>query len=73
MTVLERLNARYGPALEAELRSALPENGTLLSQMVAYHLGWVNAEGRPTAADPGKRIRPLLMLLACDGVGGEWQ
>ncbi len=73
MAVLNRLNARYGPALEAELRSAVPDDGTLLSRMVAYHLGWVDAEGRPAAADPGKRLRPLLMLLACEGVGGDWQ
>jgi geranylgeranyl diphosphate synthase type I len=73
MTILERLNTRYGPALEAELRSAVPADETLLSRMVAYHLGWVDAEGRPAAADPGKRIRPLLLLLACDGVGGDWQ
>ncbi len=73
MSVLDRLYARYGPALEAELRSAVPDDGTLLSRMVAYHLGWVDAEGRPAAADPGKRIRPLLMLLACEGVGGDWR
>ncbi len=72
MSVLERLHARYGPALEAELRSAVPDDGTLLSRMVSYHLGWVDADGRPAAADPGKRIRPLLMLLACEGVGGDW-
>ncbi len=73
MSVLERLYARYGPALEAELRSAVPDDGTLLARMVTYHLGWVDAEGRPAAADPGKRIRPLLLLLACDGVGGDWE
>ncbi|HZD72413.1 MAG TPA: polyprenyl synthetase family protein [Actinomycetota bacterium] len=37
--------------------------------MMAYHLGWLNQELRPCAADGGKRIRPALCFLACEHVG----
>lgn len=37
-----------------------------------YHLGWTDARGKPTRADPGKRIRPLLCLWTCEAVGADW-
>jgi len=41
-------------------------------QMMAYHLGWVDPTG--AALDPpviGKRIRPALVVLTCEAVGGR--
>jgi geranylgeranyl diphosphate synthase type I len=35
--------------------------------MIAYHLGWA---GEATVR--GKRLRPLLTVLACQACGGEW-
>ncbi len=40
--------------------------------MQRYHLGWTDAEGKPVRADVGKRMRPLLCLLSCEAVGGDW-
>ncbi|MCC7368866.1 MAG: polyprenyl synthetase family protein [Chloroflexi bacterium] len=42
-------------------------------QMMAYHHGWVNADGSPLSppARTGKRIRPILAILACEAYGGE--
>ena len=39
--------------------------------MQEYHLGWRDAQFRPTYADPGKLLRPLFCLLSCDAVGGD--
>ncbi len=39
--------------------------------MFAYQLGWIG--GLPSQKSQGKRIRPLLVLLACHAVGGDWQ
>ncbi|MSQ33863.1 MAG: polyprenyl synthetase family protein [Dehalococcoidia bacterium] len=67
---------RYRPALEEELRRLLPESaprGLPLYTMLSYHLGWVDAQGRPTSASSGKALRPALCLLACEGVGGDWR
>jgi len=39
--------------------------------MLAYHLGWEGEGAGPEAR--GKRIRPLLVLLACAAAAGEWR
>lgn len=37
-----------------------------------YHMGWVDVNFKPVEMYGGKRIRPLLTLLACQAAGGEW-
>jgi geranylgeranyl diphosphate synthase type I len=39
--------------------------------MMRYHMGWENRQGEPENAPKGKRIRPLLTLLACQAAGGD--
>jgi geranylgeranyl diphosphate synthase type I len=39
--------------------------------MAAYHMGWVDREGRPDCARPGKLVRPSLCLWACEAVGAD--
>jgi geranylgeranyl diphosphate synthase, type I len=42
-----------------------------LRSMLAYHMGW---EGAGAGAEArGKRIRPLLVLLAAEAAGGAWE
>jgi geranylgeranyl diphosphate synthase type I len=42
--------------------------------MFHYHMGWLDGQLRPTSKPVGKRVRPLLCLLACEACGGalEW-
>src|SRR5262245_20028367 len=70
--LLDELFSRHAAALERELRAAVPnaERSTLYT-MLAYHLGWVDAEGRPVEVVAGKRLRPTMLLLACQAVGGD--
>ncbi|MHB1006667.1 MAG: polyprenyl synthetase family protein [Chloroflexota bacterium] len=65
---------RYLASFEDELRGSVPVEGMppLLYQMMRYHLGWVDAHGNPVHAPAGKRIRPLLCLLACEGYGADF-
>ena len=62
------------PAIEEELRQAVAFAGgpglEELHGMLAYHMGWEGENAGPNAS--GKRIRPLLVLLACAAAGGDW-
>jgi geranylgeranyl diphosphate synthase, type I len=66
----------YLVALDAELKRIVVESDPVYKTyygMFRYHLGWVDAEFRETITNPGKRIRPLLCLLACEALCGDWQ
>jgi geranylgeranyl diphosphate synthase type I len=63
-------------AIEDEMHQiASTPHGSLapLSNMMAYHLGWLDQRFQPAQAYSGKRIRSLLCLLACEAAGGEWR
>ena len=64
---------RWLPVLEDEMRSVLAgdEDATAAHYgMMHYHMGWVDADLRQVALPAGKRLRPLLCLMACEAVGG---
>jgi len=65
-TALKRFRQPIEDGLRAALGGSLP-----LYDMLRYHLGWVDAEGRPRKDAGGKGVRPVLCLVACEGVGGE--
>ena len=63
-------------ALEAEMRTVVrttdPRQAGLFG-MLHYHLGWADAAMRPGQTQAGKRVRPMLCLLACEACGGRWE
>src|SRR5579875_636598 len=67
---LQRAVSRFKPEIEAELRRVLAEADAepalrgFYGQM-AYHLGWVDAELRPSPVVSGKLLRPALVLWSC--------
>jgi len=64
--------SRYQADLDAYLRDTLTEGRPpLLYRMMRYHLGWEDAQGRPTEAAGGKALRPSLCLWACEALGGD--
>jgi geranylgeranyl diphosphate synthase type I len=67
--------APYLQAIEDELQAAVSAEQapyTGLSDMLRYHLGWQDGDGHPIQGRRGKRLRPLLCLLACEASGGDW-
>src|SRR5262245_34340402 len=52
-------------AFERYLKSVLPTSPSTPNSLVQAM--------RYSALSPGKRIRPLLVLTACEAVGGEWR
>ena len=63
--------ARYLPSIEAEMRRAVGDQRSLLYDMVRYHLGWADADGRPLTEGSGKALRPILCLLTCEALRGS--
>jgi geranylgeranyl diphosphate synthase type I len=64
------------PAVEDELKAVLKakkKQDEPFHGMLHYHMGWVNEELAPTSDKSGKRIRPLLCLLATLAAGGNWE
>ncbi len=73
---LETFFTRYLPPLEVEMRavvqSADPRHAGLFG-MLHYLLGWADASFNPYQARTGKRVRPVLCLLACETCCGDWE
>jgi geranylgeranyl diphosphate synthase type I len=42
-----------------------------LQRTVGYHLGWCDEHGRPSDSGGGKMLRPALVLLSAEAVGGR--
>lgn len=63
------------PAVEAQLHQVVDQfldgRPDELRLMLTYHLGWDGDGAGPEAA--GKRIRSILVLLACAAAGGDWR
>ncbi len=65
--------ASYLPRLEKYMQEVIAPPAPDVAQhyeMMAYHLGWRDERLQPAQAKAGKRVRPLLCLLACEAVGG---
>ncbi|NQU97228.1 MAG: polyprenyl synthetase family protein, partial [Chloroflexi bacterium] len=62
---------RYQAEIDAALRAEFTARDLPLYDTLRYHMGWQDADGRPTATGGGKRLRPTLCLLACEAVGGD--
>ncbi len=66
--------AEYVPLVEGEMRRLLePRNPRAARhyEIMQYHMGWRDEELQPAVAPSGKRIRPVLCLLACSAAGGD--
>jgi geranylgeranyl diphosphate synthase, type I len=65
---------RLMPPLEEDLRRLCQSPHPSLAAyygMMHYHMGWVDEALRPVEARGGKRIRPLLVLLAAEAAGAD--
>lgn len=76
-TTLQSALLRHQHSIDTALRATLtkfasashvPALDNYYGQMY-YHLGWVDAHLAPTTSNPGKLLRPTLLLLAYEAVG----
>ena len=73
---MQGAKTRYLPLIEEALREALRAPRETLAAhhaMMQYHLSWLDEGLRPRTGGGGKRLRPLLCLLACEAAGGDVQ
>jgi len=66
----------YLTALENELRALVVSRDPAYDAyygIFRYHLGWTDANFVDVQSDTGKRLRPLLCLLSCEAVSGDWR
>ncbi len=72
---LRQQAAKMLPVVEAGLRRAVAQLDQPATRdfhrMLTYHMGWTDRGA--AAKSGGKRVRPLLLLLACASSGGRWQ
>jgi geranylgeranyl diphosphate synthase type I len=64
-SALLRARDLLGPAL----RDCVAELSAEIRRVAGYHLGFVDAEGRPSSGDGGKAVRPALAFLSAEAVG----
>ncbi len=55
--------------VQPELRRCVDRLAPDLRTVVAYHLGFVDRDGRPSSGDGGKAVRPALAFLSAEAVG----
>lgn len=76
MHVLTSFFERYWTELDSTMRSVVTSQVNQppdLGLMLQYALGWVDQDGNPSNIPTGKRIRPVLLLLAVEATGGDWR
>jgi len=64
------LLVRHAARVARELSESAPRRSSMTGLMAAYHMGWMDRDGRPDEAPPGKLLRPSLCLWACEAAGG---
>jgi geranylgeranyl diphosphate synthase type I len=55
--------------VDPPLRAAIDSLPGAMRHVAGYHFGWWDEEGRSVQADPGKAIRPALVLACAEAVG----
>src|SRR4051812_3690428 len=56
--------------VDPALRAAVDTLPSSTRRVGAYHLGWQDEHGAPVTTPGGKAIRPALVLLSAEAVGG---
>jgi geranylgeranyl diphosphate synthase, type I len=58
-------------AVDSGLRGAVLELPASMRRIAGYHFGWWDSGGKPISGDSGKAVRPALVVLSAQAVGGD--
>ncbi len=73
---IDDIRAPYISALDAEMRQVVEELAPKEAEfdvLLRFPMGWVDEHGTDYPYPTGKRLRPLILLLICEGIGGDWR
>ena len=62
--------SEYRDLVESALQEEIPQQNIAPYTPLRYHMGWCDKDGNPRDDAEGKRLRPALLLLACQAAGG---
>jgi geranylgeranyl diphosphate synthase type I len=57
--------------VDVPMRALVGQLAPSVRQVAAYHVGWVDADGKSLHANGGKAVRPALAVLSAQAVGAE--
>jgi geranylgeranyl diphosphate synthase type I len=63
----------YRQALEEELRSVFEAREGFLYDVLRYHLGWVDQQGKTLSGTAPLNFQSALALVSCEAMGGDYQ
>ncbi|WTT40835.1 polyprenyl synthetase family protein [Kitasatospora sp. NBC_00085] len=66
---MPELLARSRTLCTPPLKAAVARLAAPMDTVAAYHFGWIDRDGTPSAGDGGKAVRPALALLSAQAVG----
>ncbi|TXS11404.1 polyprenyl synthetase family protein [Streptomyces sp. adm13(2018)] len=66
-----RLLDRTRTVVHPQLRSTVETLPGSMRRVAMYHFGWEHADGTPATEQPGKAIRPALVLAAARALGAD--
>ncbi len=69
--LLQEMRTAIDGGLRSFINEKMNESPEEFKEMICYPLGWSNTSQAKYTS--GKRIRPLLLLLTCHALGGEWK
>lgn len=73
--MIQQIVGRYLPDIEQTMRTIVREqlpDEEAFGLMLRYAVGWVNEHDQPYPHQTGKRLRPVILLLANEASGGDW-
>ncbi len=64
---------KYRTDIDAELRAVLAPYRMPLYDMMRYHLGWIDEQGKDAFDSFGKALRPTLCLMSAEAMGQNYR
>ena len=72
MTMIARYTD-YRKAVEDELRGVFEGRDGFIYNLLRYHLGWVDQQGRPTDGETALHFQGAVALVACEALGADFR